>query len=237
MKIADQVATLEHDLADALAKVDALTAANEALSSQNKAVLGENATLQTKLTDAQDLVRITRSAADDLAHSALNLLKTSRRTLDGDVLTPQGQSATRPTSSSEVGRTESSQSDGSTASPTPTPKLTAAEKVDAAAYQMGVELSEQERFDAIDAIAQLQPDTVQHDSGDEQQPKKLIVATLTAEDEARLASLPPAAPVLPIGNFKPTLLATGKPVKGDDPLPIFLKRDAPYSGKQNGVMG
>lgn len=86
--IADQVATLEHDLADALAKVDALNAANEALARQNTAVIAENNTLQDKQIDMQRLVDDTRIAADRLATAAAELLRASRRTLQGEVLHP-----------------------------------------------------------------------------------------------------------------------------------------------------
>jgi len=79
--IADQVATIEHDLHNALARVDALTAENEAFRLANSAMSDENATLMKKLSDQQHYIDDTRTMAESLATSALDMLRSSRRQL------------------------------------------------------------------------------------------------------------------------------------------------------------
>lgn len=77
--IADQVETLEHDHAAALAKLDALQSANAALMSANTALQAENTALQASVEDMKQYVADTRAMADSLAQSALDMLRASRR--------------------------------------------------------------------------------------------------------------------------------------------------------------
>jgi hypothetical protein len=83
--IADQVATIEHDLQEALAKVDSLTAEREALRKALTAVNVEKSDLEAKHGDMQSLVDETREMVDKLANMSLTMLRTSRR----KVATPQ----------------------------------------------------------------------------------------------------------------------------------------------------
>jgi hypothetical protein len=77
--IADQVATIEHDLQEALAKVDSLTAEREALRKALTAVTVEKSDLEAKHGDMQSLVDETREMVDKLANMSLTMLRTSRR--------------------------------------------------------------------------------------------------------------------------------------------------------------
>jgi hypothetical protein len=77
--IADQVATIEHDLAAALATIDQLTAANSALVSANTSLQRDNVALQLEVNDMKHYVDDTRTMADSLAASALEMLRASRR--------------------------------------------------------------------------------------------------------------------------------------------------------------
>jgi hypothetical protein len=77
--IADQVATIEHDLQEALAKVDSLTAEKEALRKALTAMTVEKSDLEAKQNDMQSLVDETRELADRLANTALTMLRSSRR--------------------------------------------------------------------------------------------------------------------------------------------------------------
>jgi hypothetical protein len=83
--IAEQVATIEQDLQDALAKVDSLTAEKEALSKALTAMTVEKSDLEAKQNDMQSLVDETREMVDKLAGMSLTMLRTSRR----KVATPQ----------------------------------------------------------------------------------------------------------------------------------------------------
>lgn len=93
--IADQVSTLEHDHAAALAQIDALTAANAALSSANTSLQTENAALQAAVSDMNHYVASTRSMAEELANSALDMLRASRRQVSAPA------EATKPRSDGE----------------------------------------------------------------------------------------------------------------------------------------
>ena len=77
--IADQVATIEHDLEDALARVDTLTAEKDALSEKLSAISRDKQDLEAKQDDMQSLVDETRELANHLANAALKLLHASRR--------------------------------------------------------------------------------------------------------------------------------------------------------------
>lgn len=77
--IADQVATIEHDLAAALAEIDALTAANKAFDSANASLQRDNIALQLELNDMKHYVDDTRAMVGNLSQSALELLRASRR--------------------------------------------------------------------------------------------------------------------------------------------------------------
>ena len=77
--IADQVATIEHDLEDALARVDTLTAEKDALSEKLGAISRDKQDLEAKQDDMQSLVDETRELANHLANAALKLLHASRR--------------------------------------------------------------------------------------------------------------------------------------------------------------
>ena len=77
--IADQVATIEHDLQEALAKVDSLTEEKEALRKALTAVTVEKSELEAKQDDMQSLVDETREMVDRLANMSLTMLRSSRR--------------------------------------------------------------------------------------------------------------------------------------------------------------
>lgn len=77
--IADQVATVEHDLAAALASIDTLNAANAALTSANVSLQSENAALQAQCNDMKHQVDDVRTMADTLARNALDMLRASRQ--------------------------------------------------------------------------------------------------------------------------------------------------------------
>lgn len=214
--IADQVATIEHDLSEALAKVDALTAANEALAQQNKAVLAENAKLQDRIIDAQMLVNDTRAAADQLAQASLHLLRTSRRTLDGEVLTAQGEQRQEP------------------------PKPLVLDEAGFLGEQNVTPASREEQVERISALAGVTaeggilPPAAQDSGG---QPARPMLSIINAEDAARLNSLPPA--VVPMNEFAPLPGGIGQALTvehGPDDLPVFLKRDTPFDGRAQGVM-
>jgi hypothetical protein len=83
--IAEQVATMEHDLQEALAKIDSLTAEKELLTKALTAVTSEKSDLEAKYDDMQLLVDDTREMVDKLAGMTLDVLRTSRR----KVTTPQ----------------------------------------------------------------------------------------------------------------------------------------------------
>jgi uncharacterized protein YhaN len=77
--IAEQVATIEHDLQEALAKVDSLTAEKEALTKALTAMTSEKSDLEAKHSDMQSLVDETREMVDKLAGMSLTMLRSSRR--------------------------------------------------------------------------------------------------------------------------------------------------------------
>lgn len=77
--IADQVETLEHDHVAALARIDALTSTNAALASANTTLNTENASLRERINDMQQYVDSTRSMAEQIAQSTLDMLRASRR--------------------------------------------------------------------------------------------------------------------------------------------------------------
>jgi hypothetical protein len=77
--IAEQVATIEHDLQEALAKVDSLTAEKEALRKALVAMTVEKGDLEARQNDMQSLVDDTREMADRLANISLSMLRKSRR--------------------------------------------------------------------------------------------------------------------------------------------------------------
>ncbi|MDI1263889.1 MAG: hypothetical protein PS018_11590 [bacterium] len=84
--IADQVAQLEldlhaaqHDLAAALARIDALTSENQAYSLANASLRTDNADAHAKINDMQQYVDATRDMVQNLATSANEMLRVSRR--------------------------------------------------------------------------------------------------------------------------------------------------------------
>jgi hypothetical protein len=77
--IAEQVATIEQDLLEALAKLDSLTAEKEALAKALTAVTVEKSELEAKYNDQQSIVDETREMVDKLANMSLAMLRTSRR--------------------------------------------------------------------------------------------------------------------------------------------------------------
>lgn len=83
MSIADQVATVEHDLAAALAQIDALNSAKAALESANASLQRDNVGLQLEVNDMKHYVDDTRALAEQLANSALEMLRASRRQVGG----------------------------------------------------------------------------------------------------------------------------------------------------------
>lgn len=83
--IAEQVATIEQDLLEALAKVDSLTAERELLAKALTAVTVEKNEIEAKCSDMQALVDETREMVDRLAGMSLTMLRASRR----KVATPQ----------------------------------------------------------------------------------------------------------------------------------------------------
>ena len=77
--IADQVATIEHDLQEALAKINSLTAEKEVLRKALNSVTVEKSDLEAKHGDMQSLVNETREMVDKLANMSLTMLRSSRR--------------------------------------------------------------------------------------------------------------------------------------------------------------
>lgn len=77
--IADQVATIEHDLAVAQTTVDSLRSENAQLKTALAALNVDHTALQAKHSDALALVDETRMHADGVATAALAMLKISRR--------------------------------------------------------------------------------------------------------------------------------------------------------------
>jgi hypothetical protein len=77
--ISEQVASMEHDLQVALAKVDSLEAEKAALAKALTAMTAEKNALEAKQDGMQSLVDDTRRLTDRLAGIALDMLRTSRR--------------------------------------------------------------------------------------------------------------------------------------------------------------
>lgn len=77
--IADQVSTIEHDLTAALACIDTLTAEKAAFMSANSSLLAENTILIAQNNDMKHFVDDTRTMVEQIAASALELLRSSRR--------------------------------------------------------------------------------------------------------------------------------------------------------------
>jgi hypothetical protein len=76
--IADQVAELEHDHIAALADIDALWAANAALTDALDAVTAEKAALEAKVAELSGHNDGLIAMAESVADSALNMLKAAR---------------------------------------------------------------------------------------------------------------------------------------------------------------
>jgi len=77
--ISEQVASMEHDLNVALAKVESLEAEKALLTKALNAVTAEKSELEAKQNDMQSLVDDTRQLTDRIASMALDMLRTSRR--------------------------------------------------------------------------------------------------------------------------------------------------------------
>lgn len=110
MSIADQVDTLEHDHAAALAQIDALNAANAALASANASLQRDNVGLQLEVNDMKHYVDDTRAMAEQIAQSAYDMLRASRRQVGGQAEVipfapnPERQVGKRPALAAEYGR-------------------------------------------------------------------------------------------------------------------------------------
>src|ERR1700756_4582045 len=77
--ISEQVATIEHDLQEALTKIESLEAEKIALTKALTAMTVEKSDLEAKQNDMQSLVDETRESVDKLANMTLAILRTSRR--------------------------------------------------------------------------------------------------------------------------------------------------------------
>jgi hypothetical protein len=77
--LANQVAAIEDDLHAALARVNSLTAENEALMKRLAAATADKHDLEAKNGEMQSVVDETRDLADRLADMALTVLRASRR--------------------------------------------------------------------------------------------------------------------------------------------------------------
>jgi hypothetical protein len=77
--ISEQVASIEHDLQEALAKIESLEAEKVALTKALTAMTVEKSDLEAKQNDMQSLVDETREMVDRLAGMSLTMLRTSRR--------------------------------------------------------------------------------------------------------------------------------------------------------------
>jgi hypothetical protein len=76
--IADQVAALELDHADALAKIDALTASNAALTDAINAITTEKAALEARVAELSTRTNGMIAMAEKVASSALDMLTAAR---------------------------------------------------------------------------------------------------------------------------------------------------------------
>lgn len=79
MSIADQVHDLEHDHAAALAQIEALNADRAALSSANASLQRDLVAAQLEINDMKSFVDDTRAMAEQLAESAMAVVRASRR--------------------------------------------------------------------------------------------------------------------------------------------------------------
>jgi hypothetical protein len=77
--IAEQVATIEHDLQEALATIESLTEERDTLKKALVATTVEKSELEAKQGDMQSLVDETREMVDRLANMSLDMLRSSRR--------------------------------------------------------------------------------------------------------------------------------------------------------------
>jgi hypothetical protein len=84
--IADQVATIEQDLQEALATIDSLTAEKEALAKSLTAVIVEKSDLEAKYNDQQSVVDQTREMVGKLANMSLDMLRAARRQVAAPLL-------------------------------------------------------------------------------------------------------------------------------------------------------
>ena len=89
--IADQVADIEHDLQEALAKIDSLTEEKETLRKALTAVTVEKSDLEARYSEQQLLVDETREMVDKLANISLTMLRTSRRQVGTPQVKPNGR--------------------------------------------------------------------------------------------------------------------------------------------------
>jgi hypothetical protein len=76
--IADQVAALEHDHCDALAKIDALNATNATLTDALKAITAERDALEAKVAELSTRTDGMIAMVEKVASSALDMLKAAR---------------------------------------------------------------------------------------------------------------------------------------------------------------
>jgi hypothetical protein len=76
--IADQVAALEHDHDDALAKIDALNATVAAQLDAINAITAKKASLEAKVAELSDHIDGLTVMAENVANGALNMLKATR---------------------------------------------------------------------------------------------------------------------------------------------------------------
>jgi hypothetical protein len=106
--IAEQVATIEHDLQKALARIDSLTEERDTLRKALVATTVEKSELEAKQDDMQSLVDETREMVDRLANMSLNMLRSSRRPIAspkeaaGYSATAAKQPAIEPTGEAEA---------------------------------------------------------------------------------------------------------------------------------------
>ncbi|CCE05803.1 hypothetical protein BRAS3843_1480034 [Bradyrhizobium sp. STM 3843] len=106
--IAEQVASIEHDLSEALAKIESLEAEKVALTKALAAVTAEKDDLEVRQSDMQLLVDDTREVTDKIANMALTMLRTSRRPVAGpastagDIASGGDRAATEPSGEIEA---------------------------------------------------------------------------------------------------------------------------------------
>lgn len=81
--IADQVATMEHDHAAALAQIDELTSSLAAVKAALSSAVNENLTLRDQNQDLTAFANETRATVETLALGTMELLRASRRPVGG----------------------------------------------------------------------------------------------------------------------------------------------------------